>query len=75
MEGQETLFMGHPLSYWIQLHKHAEDLDVVDLIQELAEAYGKIGFYERRIAQMWRLQQAAKATTPDDKSEIVTRKS
>lgn len=44
--------LGHSVSYWMELEKHVQDLDVSHLIEELAEAHGKIGFYEQRVKEM-----------------------
>lgn len=52
METPLDNFLGHPLSYWVALEKHAQGLNVSSLIEELARAYGKIGFYEQRIKEM-----------------------
>jgi len=51
----ELQFMGHPASYWVELQNRADELNVSHLIQELADAYAKIGFYERRISEMHEL--------------------
>lgn len=48
----ENEFMGHSVKYWIELEKQALKLDVGHLIQELADAHFKVGFYERRIKEM-----------------------
>lgn len=45
-------WMGHPMSYWMELEKRAQELNVAHLVEELAIAYGKIGFYEKRIKEM-----------------------
>lgn len=45
--------MGHDAGYWIELEEQAKKMDVVHLIEELAAAYGKIGFYEKRLKEMY----------------------
>lgn len=44
--------MGHPIKYWIELEQRAQELNASHLLEELAQAYGKIGFYERRVKEM-----------------------
>lgn len=46
------LYLGHTAQYWLELEKKAMTLNVVDILDELANAYGKIGFYEKRIKDM-----------------------
>jgi hypothetical protein len=45
-------YLGHDIKYWLELQKKAEELKVVDFIQEIADLRGKISFYESRIKQM-----------------------
>jgi hypothetical protein len=47
-----TKFMGYPVDYWLELHKHAKEMKTVDLIEEIAKLRGKLNFYESRIKQM-----------------------
>lgn len=42
-------FLGEKIEYWMALQKRVEELDVRELIREIAELHGKVGFYERRI--------------------------
>lgn len=48
-------FLGHEISYWIELQKRAESLETCDFIKEIVKLNGKVGFYEERIRQMYRL--------------------
>lgn len=48
----QDLFLGHPISYWLELQKRADKLDVVDLLDEIAELRGKVSFYESRFDQI-----------------------
>ena len=45
-------FLGHTVKYWLELEKKARKLDVVKLIEEIAELRGKVSFYESRIDEM-----------------------
>lgn len=46
------LFLGHPIEYWSALQDKASNLDVVDLIAEIATLRSKISFYEKRISEL-----------------------
>jgi len=46
------LILGHSFEYWMTLQQRAEELKVVDLIEEIAKLRGKLQFYESRIEQM-----------------------
>lgn len=52
MLGGIDLFLGHPMNYWLELEKWAKLNNASDLIQEIADLRGKIGFYESRIKQL-----------------------
>jgi hypothetical protein len=45
-------FLGHSISYWTELEKMADKLEVRDYIQEIVDLKGKVSFYESRIKQM-----------------------
>lgn len=45
-------FLGHEISYWLELEKRAKSLEAVKFIEEIVELRGKIAFYESRIEQM-----------------------
>jgi hypothetical protein len=45
-------FLGHKPEYWLELQKKADELNVGDLIKEIARLRGKISLYESRIAEM-----------------------
>lgn len=45
-------FMGHPIRYWIELEKHAQELNAVELLEEIAGLYAKVGYYEKRVKEM-----------------------
>lgn len=47
-----TMFMGKPMSYWIELNTQAELKGVDGYIQENALLRAKVSFYESRIEQM-----------------------
>lgn len=51
-------FMGHPMSYWSELEKRAQTLDVTNWIEELGRAYAKVGFYEKRLGEMAKFMKA-----------------
>ena len=44
--------MDEPYSYWIELRKHADNLEVSHLIKELSEANSKVRYYERMLDQI-----------------------
>ena len=43
-------FLGHPVSYWVTLKRHAEELNLTDVIIALAKAEAKVAFYERHFS-------------------------
>jgi hypothetical protein len=45
-------FLGRPYSYWIELGKQAEDMNVVRLISEMATLRAKVNYYESRIDEL-----------------------
>lgn len=49
---EETLFLGKTISYWVELNKRVEELNVEDLIKELAELHSKVSFYEHKLDQI-----------------------
>lgn len=53
----ETLYLGYPTNYWIELHKKAKKLDdgkisVDILIEEIGKLRAKVNFYESRLDQI-----------------------
>lgn len=46
------LFLGHDIPFWLELKKKAAQLNVVDLIKEIADLRSKVSFYESRIEQL-----------------------
>lgn len=46
------IFLGHPIPYWLELQKRADALNCVHLLKEIADLYGRVGFYEKRIAEL-----------------------
>jgi len=46
------LFLGHPLEFWRELERRAEELNVVHLIEALSEANSKVRYYERMLDQI-----------------------
>lgn len=51
----ESTYMGHDINYWLELEKKAEELGVIDYLEEISKLRGKVSFYESRIEQMNRL--------------------
>lgn len=49
---EESKFYGKPISYWIELDRKARELNVENLIDEIAELRAKVSFYESRIEEM-----------------------
>ena len=45
-------FLGHPISYWIEIEKETQKLGYSKLIQEIGNLRGKVSFYESRIEEM-----------------------
>jgi len=54
----ETLFLGEPASYWLELRQHAEEMNLTDLMRENARLRSKCSFYESRLKQMLDYQTA-----------------
>jgi proteasome assembly chaperone (PAC2) family protein len=48
----QICFLGKPLEYWIELDKRANNIELLDYIQEIAELRSKVSFYESRLKQM-----------------------
>lgn len=54
---EEAMFLGHEISYWQELKRHAEETGIVELIQEIAALRARVSFYEARIGQMVRFRE------------------
>ncbi len=52
------MFMGKPMSYWIELNTQAEIKGVEEYIKENALLRAKVSFYESRIEQMYQHKKA-----------------
>ena len=52
LEYKMDTFLGHTIQYWIELQKKARQLNVVKLLEEIAELRGKVSFYESRLDEM-----------------------
>lgn len=48
----ETLFLGKPVSYWIELQKQVDRLNATKLIEQLAVANAKVHQYEQAIDEL-----------------------
>jgi hypothetical protein len=53
MPQQVELFLGHPVSYWIELEKQAKTMNLTSLIEELARLRGFVDLYEDRIKELY----------------------
>jgi hypothetical protein len=53
---KKLLFLGEPVDYWMELQRHAEDLQVTKLLAEIASLRARVSFYEARIAEMERFR-------------------
>lgn len=45
-------FLGHSTTYWIELEKKAQELGVINWLQEVAELRAKVSFYESRLDEI-----------------------
>lgn len=45
-------YLGHTAKYWLELEKRAEELGVINYLEEIAELRGKLSFVEDRLAQI-----------------------
>ena len=45
-------FLGEPVSFWVELKKRADKLEVNDLLRDLAELSARVHFYEMHIDRM-----------------------
>lgn len=45
-------YLGRPVSYWVELHLRADELDLVRPLIEIAELRAKVSFYESRIDEI-----------------------
>lgn len=58
----ETMFLGHPVSFWIELKRRADE-KLIDgdgyskLLAEIASLRGKVSFYESRVTQLYAFKQ------------------
>lgn len=54
METSETLFMGKPFNYWVELERKVTggEVEKQELLLEIAKIRGKLDFYESRIKQL-----------------------
>lgn len=52
MSSNDPLYLGEKASYWLALKQRAEELDLVNLIREIADLHARVTFYEDRIKQM-----------------------
>jgi len=48
----ENMFLGHPISYWVEVQHQIERERAVDFIEEIAFLRAKVSFYEKRITDM-----------------------
>ena len=48
----ETIFLGQPVKYWVELQSKAEELGAVNWLREIATLRAKVSFYESRINEM-----------------------
>lgn len=53
----ENMYLGHPITYWLELQKKAEKLGLEDYISEIAYLRGRVNFYESRILEMSEVMQ------------------
>jgi hypothetical protein len=49
---EEFKFLGHNMSYWLEVQKNIEKLDIVDYLKEIGDLRAKVSFYESRIDEM-----------------------
>jgi len=52
----ETYFLGQPASYWLELQKRANSLEVSRLMREIADLAAKVQFYELRMDEIQRFR-------------------
>lgn len=52
----EALFLGKPVSYWVELDRQPKQLRVQDLIVEIGKLRAKVSSYEFRIERMNQIQ-------------------
>lgn len=52
----ETLFLGKPISYWVELDRQPKQLCVQDLIAEIGKLRAKVSGYEFHIERMNQIQ-------------------
>lgn len=45
-------FLGHPISYWIELNKRVKEIKAEDLLEEVVTLKGKLAFVEDRLEQI-----------------------
>jgi hypothetical protein len=48
----EAKFLGHPISYWIEVQHQIESERAVDFIEEIGYLRAKVSYYEKRIHDM-----------------------
>ena len=46
------LYLGEPMTYWVELKRQADKNNTRDLIFEIASLRAKVSFYEDRVSQM-----------------------
>lgn len=56
----ELLFLGETTAFWAELRRRANELDVKNLIRDLAELQAKVGFYERELDRINQFREAMK---------------
>lgn len=45
-------YLGHEMSFWIELKRRAEENNMTANLDEIVELRGKLNFYESRIKEM-----------------------
>ena len=46
---EETLFLGKPYVYWIELQGRVEQLGIDHLLSDLARMHAKVSYYEQML--------------------------
>lgn len=49
---EKELYLGYNMNYWLELQRRANELDVIDYLQEIADLRGKLSFVRSRISQI-----------------------
>ncbi len=45
-------FLGHDISYWIELNKRAKELDATKLLEDIAILSAKVTYYEMKFNEI-----------------------